>query len=248
MIVRHVLLAAIAAAALAGCSGAAGTAVPVPPTATVAAPTSTAVSGQAVLAPESASTTITNGSATCDYDVTWLTVHGIPADAAATANAALDLTPDPIDCEESAAVSGGYRDEALNERGVLSTAYVITRSVPGAAYPGSTMQTFVIDLASGEEIPLADVLTERGRAAFVAGCRAGLDPQLVTGVDLCASLYAEPGPDAPYTATREGLVAHVYNEVPHAVQALAERGVLVPWAALGDGLRPGTPIAALAGR
>ncbi len=48
--------------------------------------------------------------------------------------------------------------------------------------------------------------------------------------------------------TRDGLVAHVYTDVPYVAQALARDGVPVPWATLGEGLRPGTPVAALAGR
>ncbi|MGI5127003.1 hypothetical protein ACQEVB_09345 [Pseudonocardia sp. CA-107938] len=226
---RH-LLPAVAMAVLCGCTA------PPPP----------APPPVAVLAPAAARQQLTNGSATCDFDVTWLTVSGIDEGAAATANAALDLTPEPADCAETTTINGGYRGQALNERGVLSVAYLVTRSVPGGAYPNQTLQTFVIDLRTGQEIPLDDVLTPAGRAAFVDACGKGLDPRLDPN-DLCRTTY-DTGPDAPYTVTRDGLVAQPYNEVPHAAQALAEQGVLVPWAALGDGLRPGTPIAALAGR
>ena len=235
MIGRYVLLTALLTA-LAAC------AAPAP----AAAPSGTSAPA-ATLAVAAARQQLTNGGATCDYDVTWLTVSGIGNDAVATANAALDLTPQPADCEESAHIEGGYRGTALNEHGVLSTAYVVSRFVTGTAHPARTVQTYVIDLSTGEEIPLDDVLTPQGRDAFVAGCRKGLDPQLA-GVDYCGDAFASRGPDAPYTVTREGLVAQVYTDVPYAVQALAENGVLVPWAALGDGLRPGTPIAAVAGR
>jgi hypothetical protein len=201
----------------------------------------------AAVAPAAARQQLTNGAATCDYDVTWLTVSGLTDDAIATANAALDLTPQPADCAESVSVSGGYRQTTLNERGVLSATYLVSRYVPGGAYPDQTLQTFVIDLATGQEIPLDDVLTPQGRAAFLDACRKGLDPGLA-GTDYCGSAFESSGPDAPYTVTRDGLVAQPHNEVPHVAQALAEKGVLVPWAALGDGLRTGTPIAALAGR
>jgi hypothetical protein len=201
----------------------------------------------AVVAPAAAKQQLTNGAATCDYDVRWLTVSGLTDDATATANAALDLTPQPADCEESVSVSGGYRETTLNEHGVLSATYMISRYVPGGAYPDQTLQTFVIDLATGQEIPLDDVLTASGRTAFVEVCRKGLDPGLA-GTDHCGNAYDASGPDAPYTVTRDGLVAQPHNEVPHVAQALAEKGVLVPWTALGAELRTGTPIAALAGR
>jgi hypothetical protein len=231
---RYVLLLA-ALAALAACTAPA-------PAATPAAPVQAAA-----LAPAAARQQLANGGATCDYDVTWLTVSGLTDEATATANAALDLTPQPADCEESVSVSGGYRDTTLNEHGVLSVTYLVSRYVPQGAYPDQTLQTFVIDLATGQEIPLDDVLTPQGRTAFVDACRNGLDPGLA-GTDYCGNAYDPGGPDAPYSVTRDGLVAQPHNEVPHVAQALAEKGVLVPWAALTDGLRPGTPISALAGR
>jgi hypothetical protein len=234
MNIRCALLVAVLAA-LAGCAGPAPSGPPAPPAAV------------ATLAPAAARQQLTNGAATCDYDVDWRVVSGIDGGAAATANAALDLTPQPADCEESVSVSGGYRDTTLNEHGVLSLTYLVSRHAPQAAYPDQTLQTFVIDLATGEEIRLDDVLTPQGRIAFVDACRKGLDPGLA-GTDYCGSAYDPAGPDAPYTVTRDGLVAQPHNEVPHAAQALAEKGVPVPWAVLGDGLRPGTPIAALAGR
>jgi hypothetical protein len=232
---RYVLLVGTLVA-LAGCGA------PAPAVAPAATPPQAAA-----LAPAAARQQLTNGAATCDYDVTWLTVTGLDADATATANAALDLTPQPADCEESVSVSGGYRGTTLNERGVLSVTYLVSRYVPRGTYPDQTLQTFVIDLATGQEIPLDDVLTPQGRTAFVDACRKGLDPGL-GGTDYCGYAYDSAGPDAPYTVTRDGLVAQPHNEVPHAAQALAERGVLVPWASLRDGLRTGTPIAALAGR
>lgn len=236
----YILLVAVLA-------GLAACAAPAPAAGGPAPATATATAATATIAPGSAKQTLTNGAATCDFDVTWLTVSGIAADATATANAALDLTPGPADCEESATVTGGLDGPVLNEHGVLSTAYHVERFVHGTAHPARTAVTFVIDLATGEEIPLDDVLTDQGRAAFVAACRKGLDPQLADA-DPCDAAFAGGGPDAPYTVNRDGLVAHVYTDVPYAVQALAHDGVPVPWAALGDGLRPGTPVAALAGR
>jgi len=234
---RYVLLLAVLAA-LAGCTAPA-------PAAVAAAPPPAQT---ATLAPAAAKQQLTNGAATCDYDVTWLTVSGLTADATATANAALDMTPQPADCEDSVSVSGGYRDTTLNERGVLSATYMVFKFAAGAAYPNLILQTYVIDLATGQEIPLDDVLTPQGRTTFVDACRKGLDPGLAGFGDYCGYAYDTAGPDAPYTVSRDGLVAQPRNEVPHVSQALADKGVLVPWAALGEGLRPGTPIAALAGR
>ncbi len=152
---RHAAVV-VALAAVTACS------TPAPPAPAVV----TATASAATTAPSSVKQQLTNGSATCDFDVTWLTVSGIDADATATANAALDLTPEPADCEESTTVTGGLDGPVLNERGVLSTAYHVERSVQGTAHPARSALTFVIDLATGEEIPLDDVLTPQGRTDF----------------------------------------------------------------------------------
>lgn len=246
MALRHVGIVLLLGA-LAGCAG------PTPITAAVAAPSTTVAAGPTTpAAAQEVTLTLRQDTrrgvpgaepgAVCDYDLMWLAVSGGDRAVADAATAALDLSPDPADCQLTATVDGGISGRPFHEGGVLSLAYLVTISARDAAHPGNSMQTFVIDMSTGRPIALDDVLTPTGRAAFVAGCRAGLDERLAD-TDYCRDAYA--GADAPYTVTRYGLVAQPFNAVPYVGQGLVTDGVLVPWSALGGGLRPGK-VAALA--
>jgi hypothetical protein len=239
---RHPLAVAASAGLLALlCAACGSSAAPQAVPATAPAPPA-ATSAQ--LTPQHMAKTVTGaGGAACTYDLTWVSVAGVPA--ADAIGKAVSLDPKPDACTDPGDESGGYDKPSLNEGGLLSFAYLISSYAEGAPHPNNEVRTYTFDLATGKALTLDDVLTPAGRTAFVAGCKAAIDKELADA-DYCEpSLSAA---DAPFTVTRDGLVAQPMNEVPHAAQGLVADGVLVPWKALADGLKPGTKVAALAGR
>lgn len=132
---------------------------------------------------------------------------------------------------------------ALDGHGVLSLAYTTLTTVPEAAHPFAERTSITLDLRTGSPIRLDDLLTEVGRQSYVQRCVDGLARRAFDGIDPEYCATALEGPTAQFTITPAGLVAQPYNEVPHVSQALAEDGVLVAWADLGEGLRAGTVVA-----